>query len=77
MMDRGPGLTATEGVLLATRLLPFDDFVMTSGAVRLVRADTLRRIRASVLPRHRVDEDGRCALAGGRQKAADLTPSVP
>ena len=49
---------------------------MTSGAGLLVDADTLHKIRASVLPQYGTEAHGQCVLTGGRQKAADLTAAI-
>jgi hypothetical protein len=76
LIDLGFGQTARQGVMLATRLLPLDDFVMTSGAALLVDGDTWHEIRDSVLPKYGIDEEGRCSLSGGRDKAAARTAAI-
>jgi hypothetical protein len=76
VIDQALGRTAQKGGVLATRLFAFEEFVMTSGAGLLVDAATLREIRASILPRYGTEEGGQCQLAGGREKAADLTAAI-
>jgi len=51
IIDMGFGSTAVEGLWLATRLLAFADFTMTSGASLVVDEQTLSQILNSVLPR--------------------------
>lgn len=51
IIDMGLGATAVEGFWLATRLLPFADFTMTSGAALPVNGETLSEILSSVAPR--------------------------
>ena len=46
IVDIGFSETAVEGVVLATRLIPFADFVMTSGAARVLDEKCLRNIFA-------------------------------
>lgn len=51
IIDMGLGSSAVEGFVLATRLIPFADFTMTSGASLPVSPETLAKIFDSVLPR--------------------------
>lgn len=51
IIDMGFGATAVEDLVLATRLLPFADFTMTSGASLAADKKTLSQILNSVLPR--------------------------
>jgi len=44
LVDIGFSQTAEEGVVIAARIIPFEDFVMTSGAALPVDADTLIQI---------------------------------
>ncbi len=76
LMDLGFGQTARKDLVLAARLLPLDDFVMTSGAALFVDAGTLREIHDSVLTKYGTEEEGQCLLLGGRRKAADLTAAI-
>jgi hypothetical protein len=76
LIDMGFSRTAAEGLVLAARLLPLEDFVMTSGAALLVDADTLREICDSVLPEYGTEEHGQCTLLDGRYKAAELTAAI-
>ncbi len=76
LVDIGFGGSAREGWVLATRILPYVGFVTTSGAGLPVDAGTLEEIRRTILPRHRTDQDGRCPLHGGRQKAGDLAAAI-
>ncbi len=68
--------TARKGLVLATRILPFQGFVTTSGAALPVDAQTLREIQATVVPRYEVAQEGRCPLANGRRRAANLTAAI-
>jgi SEC-C motif len=74
--DMGLGRTARKSMVLAARLLPLAEFAMTSGAGLLVDPATLREIRTSVLPRHGTEQGGQCLLAGGRQRAGDLSAAI-
>jgi hypothetical protein len=76
LIDMGFSRSARKGVVLATRILPFEGFVTTSGAALPVDAQTLREIQDSVLPRYKIEQEGKCTLAGGRRKAADLTAAI-
>ncbi|MEN6337644.1 MAG: hypothetical protein ABFE01_25605 [Phycisphaerales bacterium] len=76
LVDIGFGSSAVKGGVLATRLFSFDEFVTTSGAALPVNAEILRRIEKSVLTKYRIEEDGKCTLAGGRQKAADRAAAI-
>ncbi len=44
LVDIGFSQTAVQGVVIAARIIPFEDFVMTSGAALPVDADTLAEI---------------------------------
>jgi len=44
LIDMGLGQTAKKGIIMATRLLPFDGFVTTSGAALPVNGETLEKI---------------------------------
>ena len=46
MVDIGFSETAVEGLVLATRIIPFSDFTMSSGAARPVNEECLRKIFA-------------------------------
>jgi len=76
LVDMGFGMSAVKGGVLATRLFAFEGFVTTSGAALPVDAETLGRIEKSVLTKYRIEEQGKCTLAGGRHKAADRTASI-
>jgi hypothetical protein len=76
IVDIGFGSSARKGWMLAARILPYGDFVTTSGAGLPVDDGTLEEIRRSILPQHRTDKDGFCPLHGGRQKAGDLTAAI-
>jgi hypothetical protein len=76
IVDLGFGSSARKGGMLATRILPYDAFVTTSGAALPVDVATLAEIRRSILPRHGTDKDGRCQVSGGRQKAAELAMAI-
>jgi hypothetical protein len=73
LIDMGLSRTAVKGIVIATRLFPFDEFVMTSGAPLSVDADTLRAIRDSVLPQF--ETEGQYILVDAQYKA-DLTASI-
>ncbi len=51
LADIGFSATAIEGVVIATRLIPFEDFVMTSGAALPLDADTLTKVVREVIMR--------------------------
>ncbi len=53
LADIGLSRTATEGDLLATHMLPFDEFSTTSGAALPLDSETLATVRDKVLPRDR------------------------
>jgi len=74
LIDMGMGSTAVEGLVLATRLLSFTDFVMTSGAALPVDPETLAEILNSVLPRFG-REAGKYIEIDARRKA-DLDAAV-
>ncbi len=76
VVDIGSGGTARKGWVVATRILPYYEFVTMSGAGLPVDEGTLEEVRRSILPRHRTDQAGRCPLHGGRQKASDLTAAI-
>jgi hypothetical protein len=76
IVDMGFGSSARKGCTLATRILPYGEFVTTSGAALPVDEGTLGEIRRSILPRHGTDKDGRCPLPGGRQRASDLAAAI-
>ncbi|MHC4574225.1 MAG: hypothetical protein ACYS76_08850 [Planctomycetota bacterium] len=44
IVDIGFSRTAMDGVIIAARIIPFEDFVMTSGVALPVDADTLTKI---------------------------------
>jgi len=74
LTDIGFSKTATEGMVLATRILPFQDFVMTSGVPLLVNAETLLAI-LDYASQHYGSEDGKHIYANVPQKA-DLTAAI-
>jgi hypothetical protein len=76
LVDMGFSKTARKGLVLATRILPFQGFVTTSGAALPVDAQTLREIQATVVPRYEVAQEGKCPLANGRRRAANLTAAI-
>jgi hypothetical protein len=76
LVDMGFSKTAVKGIVIATRVYPYDDFVTTSGAPLPVDTKALREIRDSILPRYSPEQDGQCLLQDGRQKAADLTAAI-
>lgn len=76
LLDMGFSRTARKRMVLATRIFPFEEFVTTSGAALPVDAELLREIQDSILPRYKIEQEGRCTLAGGRRKVADLTAAV-
>jgi hypothetical protein len=76
LIDIGLSASAAKGGMLATRLFPFDEFVTTSGAGLPVDPGTLARVQSAVLTKYRIEEEGKCTLAGGRQKAAERTAAI-
>ena len=74
IIDVGLGSSAVEGFVLAARLIPFADFVMTSGAALPVDPETLAEIFDSVLPRFG-KEAGRYIEIDAQRKA-DLDAAI-
>lgn len=74
LTDMGFSQTAVKGIVLATRLLPFEDFVTTSGAPLPVDEETLHEIRNSILPRYGT-EDGHDVLVDA-ERQADLRAAI-
>jgi len=74
LIDMGLGRTAAEGMVIATRLLPFEDFVTTSGAALPVDQETLEEIFDFAV-QHYGTEDGEYLEVDTRQKA-DLTAAI-
>lgn len=74
LVDLGLGKTAVKDLLLATRLLPFEDFVTTSGAALPVDLETLEEIFDYAF-QHYGTEDGKYIDVDIRQKA-DLTAAI-
>jgi hypothetical protein len=76
LIDMGFSRSARRGLVLATRILPFGEFVTTSGAALPVGGPTLQQIQDSVLPKYKIAQEGKCALADGRRKTAELTAAI-
>jgi len=76
LIDLGLSKTGRKGIVMATRILSYGEFVTTSGAGLPVDEDMLCEIRDSILPRHRPDKEGRCTLSGGRRRADDLAAAI-
>ena len=74
LVDMGLGRTAAKGMVIATRLLPFEDFVTTSGAALPVDQETLEEILDFAV-QHYGTEDGEYIEVDIRQKA-DLTAAI-
>ncbi|MHC4173997.1 MAG: SEC-C metal-binding domain-containing protein [Planctomycetota bacterium] len=74
LVDIGFSQTAGEGVVIAARIIPFEDFVMTSGAALPVDADTLTRILDLLNQRFDGGPD-KFPISSSEQKA-DLTASI-
>ncbi len=74
LVDMGLGKTATEDLVLATRLLPFEGFVTTSGAALPVDQETLEEIFDYAF-QHYGTEDGEYIDVDIRQRA-DLTAAI-
>ena len=74
LVDIGLGRTAAKGMMIATRLLPFEDFVTTSGAALPVDQETLEEILDFAV-QHYGTEDGEYIDVDIRQKA-DLTAAI-
>jgi len=66
--------TAVEGVVLATRLVPFDDFVMTSGAPLPLEEDAFIEVANHVSARNLHDPEAFARLS--RQERADVTADI-
>lgn len=74
LVDIGFSKTALEGLVIAARLIPFEDFVMTSGAALPVDADTLIKITDLLMQRF-VGGPDKCRDFSVKQKA-DLSASI-
>lgn len=74
LIDMGLGGTATEDMVIATRLLPFEGFMTTSGAAIPVDLGTLEDIFDYAV-QHYGTEDGEYIEVDTRQKA-DLTAAI-
>ena len=74
IIDLGFSETAIEGIVLATRLLPFADFTMTSGAPLAVDPETLSEILDVTLQQFGA-EDGEYINIDMQQKP-DLTAAI-
>lgn len=68
LVDMGFSRTALEGLVIAARLIPFEDFVMTSGAALPVDADTLIKITDLLMQRF-VGGPDKCRDFSVKQKA--------
>ncbi len=66
--------TAIKGIVIAARILPFEDFVMTSGAPLPVDRKTLSEILDSAFQQYG-SEDGRYITVDTQEKA-DLTAAI-
>ncbi|OHB65323.1 MAG: hypothetical protein A2168_04520 [Planctomycetes bacterium RBG_13_50_24] len=74
LVDMGLSQTAAKGMVIATRLLPFEDFVTTSGAALPVGMETLEKIFDYAF-QHYGTEDGEYIDVDIRQRA-DLTAAI-
>ena len=74
LVDMGLGKTAAKDMVIATRLLPFEDFVTTSGAALPVDMEALEEIFDYAF-QHYGTEDGEYIDVDIRQRA-DLTAAI-
>ena len=74
LVDLGLGKTAAKGLVIATRLLPFEDFVATSGAALPIDLEILEEIFDYAF-QHYGSEDGEYIEIDIRQRA-DLTAAI-
>lgn len=75
LIDIGFSQTSVKGLILATRLLPFDDFVMTSGAALPIDSnEMLLEIFNVILPQHGRADDEYISL--DMEQRADLTAAI-
>ncbi len=74
LIDMGFSETSVEGVVLATRILPFEDFTMTSGAPLVVEPQTLEKI-FDFAAQEFGSEDGEYINFDMRQRV-DLTATI-
>ncbi len=74
LVDIGFSQTAGEGVVIAARIIPFEDFVMTSGAALPVDTDTL--IQIMDLLTEQVDGGPSKFRDFSVEQKADLTASI-
>lgn len=74
LIDMGLSQTAVDDIVLATRLLPFEDFVMTSGAALPVDRETLVEIFDVAFQQYGNMDNGNITF--DMQQKADLTAAI-
>ncbi|MBN2312628.1 MAG: SEC-C domain-containing protein [Sedimentisphaerales bacterium] len=75
LIDMGLSQTAAKGLVLATRLIPFDDFVMTSGAALPIDSkEMFLKIINKLLPQYGSTDDEYISL--DMKQRADLTAAI-
>jgi hypothetical protein len=72
LADVGFSQTAVKGLVLATRVLPFEDFIMTAGAALPTDADTLTKI-SRLPPLNKPPSD---IESMSRQEMADVAATI-
>ena len=75
LADIGFSQTAVEGLVLATRLIPFEDFVMTAGAALPLDADALAGVASNVIAGNLGDGVGAFADMT-KERKADVTAAI-
>lgn len=74
LIDMGLGKTATEDIVIAARILPFEDFVMTSGAPLPVDIEALGEILDFALEHYGTEGDKYIEVDFNQR--ADLTAAI-
>lgn len=75
LIDMGLGKTGTKGLVIATRLLPFADFVMTSGAPIPIDPEVTEEI-FDYINQHFGSEDGKYITLDMQQRADLITTII-
>lgn len=74
LVDMGLGKTATEDIVIATRILPFEDFVMTSGAPLPADTEAIVEILDFALEHYGTEDDKYIEIDFNQR--ADLTAAI-
>ncbi len=75
IIDMGLGKTAVKGLVIATRLLPFEDFTMTSGAALPIDPEIVEEIFSFIIQQFS-SEDGKYINLDMQQRADLMTTII-